>query len=42
MFYLETIKKLYESIKNDPEISPEDKAKVKEHIKELSNILALY
>ena len=42
MFYLETLKKLYENIKSNPEIPEEDKTKVKEHINELSRILALY
>ena len=42
MFYLETIKKLYESIKNNPEISEEEKSKAKELLNELSNLLAMY
>lgn len=42
MFYLQTIKSLYESVKNNEEIPQEEKEKVRELIKELSNILAMY
>ena len=42
MSYLETIKRLNESIKNNPEIPEEDKAKAKELLNELSRIVAFY
>lgn len=42
MTYLETIKKLAESIKNNPEMSEEEKEKAKKLLNELVNILALY
>jgi hypothetical protein len=42
MFYLETIKKLYESIKNNNEIDEQDKAKSKELLDKLANLLACY
>ncbi len=42
MFYLQTIKKLSESIKNSKEISERDKAKAKELLNELARLLAMY
>lgn len=42
MFYLETIKKLYESVKNNHEIPEEEKEQIKELLNRLSNLLALY
>lgn len=42
MFYLQTIKNLYESVKNNDEIPQEEKEKVKELLDKLSNILAMY
>lgn len=42
MSYLQTIKRLYENIKNNSEISEEDKAKAKELLNELSRLLAVY
>lgn len=42
MFYLETIKKLYASIKADESIEAEDKQKAMEFISQLVNILAVY
>jgi hypothetical protein len=42
MSYLETIKRLYESIKNNDEISDQEKDQCKELLNKLSNLLALY
>lgn len=42
MFYLQTIKKMLESIKNNNEISEKDKTKAKELLNELSRLLAVY
>lgn len=42
MSYLETLKRLYNSIKDNKEISEEEKARAKELIDELSRILAVY
>jgi len=42
MFYLETIKKLYASIKADESIEAEDKQKITELVNQLVNILAMY
>lgn len=42
MSYLQTIKRLYENIKNNSEISEEDKVRAKELLNELSRLLAVY
>lgn len=42
MFYLQTIKNLYESIKKNGEIPEGEKAEEKKLLEELSRILALY
>ena len=42
MFYLLTIKKLYEHVKNNTEIPADEKSKVKKLLDEVSRILALY
>lgn len=42
MSYLQTIKRLYENIKNNNEISGKDKARAKELLDELARILAEY
>ena len=42
MFYLQTIKRLYENIKNNSEISEEDKTRAKELLDELARLLAVY
>lgn len=42
MFYLETIKKLYGSIKNNSEIPQEEKKTAEELLTKLSNLLMLY
>ena len=42
MGYLETIKRLNESIKNNNEIPAEEKEKAKELLAKLANLLALY
>jgi hypothetical protein len=42
MFYISTLKKLYESIKADNSIEADDKQKITELINKLVNILALY
>lgn len=42
MFYLQTIKKLYEHVKNNNEIPQDEKIKVKKLLDELSRVLALY
>jgi hypothetical protein len=42
MSYLETIKKLNENIKNNPEITEEEKAQAKELLNKLTSLLATY
>ncbi len=42
MFYLETLKRLYQSIKENNDIGERDKRDALEHINKLINILALY
>ena len=42
MFYLQTIKKMLESIKSNNEISEKDKARAKELLDELARLLAVY
>lgn len=42
MSYLESLKRLYNNIKNNKEIPEEEKARVKELIDELTRILAVY
>ena len=42
MFYLETLKRLYASIKVNNDIDESDKKDALEHINKLINILALY
>lgn len=42
MFYLQTIKKLYEQVKNNNEIPEEEKAKAKQLLEDLSRLLAIY
>lgn len=42
MFYLQTLKKLYEHIKNNKEIPEEEKAKAKNLVEELTRLLAVY
>lgn len=42
MFYLQTIKRMYEHIKNNAEIPQEEKNKALELLNELSSLLALY
>lgn len=42
MFYIETLKKLYSHIHNNIEIPEEEKAKAKQLIKELCELLAIY
>lgn len=42
MFYLQTIKKLCESIKNNNEISEQDKEKATALLDELARLLATY
>ena len=42
MFYLQTINKMYEHIKNNPEIPEAEKTQAKELLNKLSNLLALY
>lgn len=42
MFYLQTIKRMLESIKENKEISGKDKARAKELLDELARILAVY
>jgi hypothetical protein len=42
MSYLQTIKRLYENIKNNSEISEKDKARAKELLDELARLLAVY
>ena len=42
MFYLETLKRLYQSIKENSDIGESDKRDALEHINKLINILALY
>lgn len=42
MFYLDAIKRMSESIKNDADISEEDKAKAKALLGELAGLLAMY
>ena len=42
MFYLQTIKRMLESIKENNEISTTDKARAKELLDELARLLAMY
>jgi hypothetical protein len=42
MFYLDIIKRMSEDVKNNADISEEDKAKAKLLLGELSNLLAMY
>lgn len=42
MFYLQTLKKLYENIKANNEIPKEEKEKAEKLINELTHLLALY
>lgn len=42
MFYLQTLKKLFQHISDNGEISANDKAKAKDLINELIKILAMY
>lgn len=42
MFYLQTIKRMLESIKENNEISGKDKARAKELLDELARLLAVY
>ncbi len=42
MSYLETIKKMYEHIKNNPEISADEKVQARELLSKLSSLLAIY
>lgn len=42
MFYLQTIKKLYDHIKNNNEIPHDEKEKAKKLLDELSRLLAMY
>lgn len=42
MFYVETLKRLNEHVKNNDEIPAEDKEKAKKIIEELLSLLALY
>ena len=42
MSYLELLKRLYESVKNNPGIPKDEKAEAKELINELTKILMVY
>jgi hypothetical protein len=42
MFYLDTIKRMQEHIKNNNEISEAEKTKAKELLNELARLLAFY
>lgn len=42
MFYIQTLKNLYEHVKNNSEISADEKEKAKELIAELTRLLAMY
>ena len=42
MLYLQTIKKMLESIKNNEEVSEKDKTRAKELLNELARLLAVY
>ena len=41
MFYMETLKRLYETIKNDDSISEHDKKELLAHLTTVINILAM-
>lgn len=42
MSYMETIKRLNESVKNNTEMTEQEKERAKKLLSELANILALY
>jgi 3-hydroxy-3-methylglutaryl CoA synthase len=42
MFYISTLKKLYDAIKNDESINENDKKELLKHITTVINIIAMY